>query len=95
MMPSAVVLQDSIICGVNKSHNESMQELLSSGVDICINFEIRLRDIVDVKVRQDFMAHRVKINGKQCPEVVYIFYSRDEEDLVSCTNLLSVCVIDI
>lgn len=90
MMPSAVVLQDDAICGVYKPHNESLQEVLSSGSDISISFEIQLRDIVDIKVRQDFMAHREKINGKQCPEVVYIFYSYDEEDIASCTNLAAV-----
>lgn len=89
-VPSAVVLLNSHLSGLYKPHAETLQQLLSSGVDISTSFEIRLADIVDIKVRRDFMAHREMILGKECPEVVYIFFNKSESYVACEYSILTI-----
>jgi hypothetical protein len=82
--PVAIALQDTVMTGVHKPHAETLQQLLSSGAEIDVAFELQLKDIVDVKVRKDFMAHRESIKGKQCQEAVLIFYKTVDSSNISC-----------
>lgn len=82
---AAVVLQDTHMIGILKPQHESLQQYLSSGVEVKVEFDVGLRDIIDLKVRRDSSAHAEKIRGLQCLERVYVFFKRGS-DFSSCNQ---------
>ena len=86
LTPVAIALAETTISGIWKPHEQTLQQFLSVGTELILTCDIMLKDVVDIKVRNDESVHREIINGKQCVECILIFHKNKNTTLISCID---------